>query len=415
MTNEEIDKGLIDQYLKNSVYGPWLNKTDTFSFKLEFIVSPECDQRCKYCYMCSNVKQPFPITDPKVIERNAVKSLDWVRQNNFRPSELVMFGGEVFSTELGFKVFELVAKNKDLFRNPMSLPTNGSFIFDEEKKRRVKKLLEGRTARVSFSVDGPFMEENRPLLSGKRDNKYYEDLFQFAKETDAGFHPMIYSEGVEHWKDNFLWFMEMFKKYDIPLQKLYLLEVRNWNWNLEQTGHYAEFLIFLLDWCKENIKAPLKDRLNVFNIFSNFFHTGRGWKCSFNMTHHLRLGDMAIVPCHRLMNDKFVSYWYNDDFSVKPGNVDFYILSKTMKAKNQPLCEACVLRHICIYGCMGSQFETTGDPFSPIPTVCRLSFVKLRTVARKLEEQGELAEFVSLFGTQDQRKAFQFFYKEVCK
>jgi len=42
---------------------------------------------------------------------------------------------------------------------------------------------------------------------------------------------MIYSNMIEYWSDNFLWFMRNYVKYGIPLNNLYLLEIRNVEWS----------------------------------------------------------------------------------------------------------------------------------------------------------------------------------------
>jgi len=49
-----------------------------------------------------------------------------------------------------------------------------------------------------------------------------------------GFHPMIYSNKIEYWIDNFLWFQKMFYKYGINPFNVYLLEVRNVEWLPQQ-------------------------------------------------------------------------------------------------------------------------------------------------------------------------------------
>lgn len=58
---------------------------------------------------------------------------------------------------------------------------------------------------------------------------------------------MVYSNGIEYWVDNFMWFIKMFLKYNIvkledlkflPRFPIYLLEVRNPEWKRK---HMIEF------------------------------------------------------------------------------------------------------------------------------------------------------------------------------
>jgi len=50
------------------------------------------------------------------------------------------------------------------------------------------------------------------------------------------------------------------------------------------------------------------------------------------------------------------------------------------------MCELCLIKHLCSGGCLGSQFETTGDLFSPIPSVCQLEHAKIRAMITAYKE-----------------------------
>ncbi|GAI68001.1 unnamed protein product, partial [marine sediment metagenome] len=50
------------------------------------------------------------------------------------------------------------------------------------------------------------------------------------------------------------------------------------------------------------------------------------------------------------------------------------------------MCESCLIKHLCSGGCLGSQFEVTGDLFSPIPSVCQLEHAKIKAIIMAYKE-----------------------------
>jgi hypothetical protein len=104
------------------------------------------------------------------------------------------------------------------------------------------------------------MENNRPygkqldlLNNDFRDDEYYDKVFKFAKEFNFGFHPMIYSNNIEKWIDNFNWFQEQFKNYDLPWPNIYLLQVRNKEWDEKSNLEFYNFIRYLIKWSWEKI------------------------------------------------------------------------------------------------------------------------------------------------------------------
>lgn len=90
--------------------------------------------------------------------------------------------------ELGYQVLDRVIEwqNGNEVRHPIVIPTNFTFIFDEDKIERIESLMEKSKERIllSASVDGKYCDENRPFINGKvRDDEYYDRMFRFAKKT----------------------------------------------------------------------------------------------------------------------------------------------------------------------------------------------------------------------------------------
>ena len=51
-------------------------------------------------------------------------------------------------------------------------------------------------------------------------------------------------------------------------------------------------------------------------------------------------------------------------------------------------CDKCVYNFCCLKGCYGSQLETMGDPFIPIPNICHFFDRKMSFLFKKYEELG---------------------------
>ena len=201
------------------------------------------------------------------------------------------------------------------------------------------------------------------------------------------------------WKDNFLWFQEMFKKYDIPWSAIYLLEIRNAEWGKQSILHFQEFIDFLIKWifynpCNGNTNKFINFLLRGgYNILRSPLTTiGRGLGCSIQSTFTIRLGDLAVVPCHRLSYDTFIYGYMTTDngkiTGIKAHNPELMVAITSLDGKNMPMCQSCLIKDLCSLGCLGSQFEITGDMFSPIPTVCQLEHAKLAAMVRSYSEIG---------------------------
>jgi radical SAM protein with 4Fe4S-binding SPASM domain len=246
-------------------------------------------------------------------------------------------------------------------------------------------------------------------------------MFKFASKHKFAFHPMIYSENIEKWKDNWLWFQDNFEKYGIPFDCIYLLEVRNNSWNKKQIKEYYKFIRFLVNWTWNKVKdrvSPSKFPLylfdyklfNTLNIFSNML---RGVGCSMQSTTQLRLGDLTTSVCHRA-SYKPHNLWrfVTDDkeiVDIEALNYNLAIAVASMDYKNSPFCNYCTIRDLCPGQCLGSMFETTGDPFMVIPTVCAVEHAKVAAILDELKELNLAHYFIEW--AEDKREAVKVYYK----
>ncbi|GAI97149.1 unnamed protein product, partial [marine sediment metagenome] len=240
--------------------------------------------------------------------------LDWLEGKGVR-YKIDFFSGEPMVQESAFRALEMIAERN--FVEKIIIPSNFTFILDESLTNRVEALLKrsrelNSPIILSASIDGKYCEENRPFRSRKEDprnDEYYDKVFKFCKTWGFSFHPMIYSEGIENWKQNFEWFQGMFRKFDIPFNSIYLLEIRNAEWTAPQVRTFAEFIRWLVNWTKDLLGERTVDFLfhRGFNILSNPLATvGRGLGCSIQSTLFIRLGDLSLMPCHRTSYPQFI-------------------------------------------------------------------------------------------------------------
>ena len=83
--------------------------------------------------------------------------------------------------------------------------------------------------------------------------------------------------------------------------------------------------------------------------------TGRGISCSEQTDFGVRLGDLAIVPCHRASYEGFNGGHFTVEEKEITGitseNPETYIMYKTFDIHNSPSCQNCVIGNICTQYC----------------------------------------------------------------
>ena len=433
---------LAESILQNNFFNVWSGGIDNANFsKIEIELTTTCNLGCKYCYIHRYGDSLYPksIRDRQTILKNLKILLNWLTENNLTP-HLDFFSGDPLSQEIGFEALEIIMDHyrglpKKARPGGISIPTNYTFLLDKDLKQRVEFLLRGFEelgiyVGLSASIDGKYLEhDNRPLLLVKgrkevmeesslpamtaserkevRDDEYYDEVFSFTNKAGGGLHPMIYSKGIEKWKDNFLWFQDMMKKHEIPWYKLYLLEVRNEEWSEEQMAELHNFSRFLVNWSFDRCDRNPEDFLyflfkkSGFNMLASPFNIiGRGLGCSFQSMVYVRMGDLSLIPCHRTSYDGFEYAKFkvmNDKIiGIESKNVEFLTTGLAFNAIAQPMCESCLIKHSCSHGCLGSQYEATGDMFSPILTVCKMEHAKIIGIVKGLIDCGIFNRILSL-------------------
>jgi len=405
MFYEEQNK-LLKSVLRHTFIDGFKNNIINFN-TIEYFISPKCNLQCKYCYLCRYGKQLYPeeIRDSEKIVKHSKILTDWLKSLNFRGS-LEIFSGEPTQLPYFWDILDYILER--LPNVHVTIPTNMTFLLNDELTKKMEERLKTRRVHLSASIDGKYLQNlNRPFKSNQvYSDEFFEKAFAFAKKWNLGFHPMIYSNGIELWQKNFLWFMDMYEKYELPKDSLYLLEVRNEEWNEKQIYELYKFMRFLVRYTYNEIankdKKVFRDFLfkkRGFNILSSPFTTlGRGIGCSIQSTLTVRLGDLAIVPCHRLSYNSLVAgYFVVKDgkiVDIRAENPEVFITILTTNTKDFPVCESCMLKHLCSGGCLGSQFEASGNMFAPIPTVCMAEHWKILGILLEMRELGILEDIM---------------------
>jgi len=431
-TRQEERNKQLDALFKMLFFETWRGENnDNYHKDIEFQISPYCNLKCIYCYYNRYGKGLYPedARNYDTIIRNTKLVLDWIEEHNYKIDVWNLFSGELLAQEIGFHVLDLMYQklkntNKNILPNTITIPTNLTFILDEETTNRVINWIHkfrnlGINFHLSCSVEGKYMEQNRPfrqnIEKGKelgkflfvpdkeepRDDKYYDRTFRFAKTFGYGFHPMIYSKNIELWKKNFIWFNEMFKKYNMPHNAIFLLEVRNPEWSPQAIRDFYDFIKFVYRYVYENIakcdsnvfREMLKKSQTINMLYStigiNFYS---GVPCSMQQTFFIRLGDLHIVPCHRLSYNgleygKFKTKG-NRINGIEAINVEQAVGIYSIDHENNPFCQTCPIKNICNHSCFGANLESTGEMMTVHPNVCELNYAKVKATADILDELG---------------------------
>ena len=410
---------------------------------LELIISPRCNLGCKYCYVHRFRKQIFDesIFDEEAIVTNLKKILKWLAKNEYNPN-IEIFSGELLGQEIGFKVLDIIYEHeaalpKELRNTFITIPTNFTFVCDEATHQRVNDILNkfqeiGITIGLSASFDGKYMEQNRPFLHDldiplhvNRDDEYYDKVFQYIKDTGSGIHPMVYSKNIDKWPQNWDWFQEMMQKYEIPWESIYLLQVRNEEWTEQNVQDLQKFIehLYAFVWEKVNhnpeflINFLLK--CNGFNLLGEpFSTTGRGLTCGIQSQLTIRVSDMMCYPCHRLgYKDLYFGQFVDDEEKVLRFNcVNPELMTAIFSAHKSQLayCNSCGIKDLCVGTCLGSQYESNRNMFTPIPSVCVVMHAIVATSIKCLKKYGAYNMMMAQM-TSEKRIQFSYVEKELEK
>lgn len=413
--NQAANDRCAELFLNNYFYERFRTGSELCS--LELIFTPQCNLKCSYCYLWKNEKALFSNcrASKETILHNLELVLKWLEKNKFHPN-LDIFSGEFFAQSIGYEALELIYEYQSRWEPELRskfiiIPTNMTFLCSDELTARVDALRDKFTSIgvemvLSASIDGKYIETNRTYdasldipIDVVRDDAYYEKVFQYCKKHTIYFHPMIYSKHIEKWKDNYLWFKKHITEMDWnPFRCVYLLEVRNEEWTMQDIKHFQEFVEFLYEelweFCghdKEVFTKCLIDRNHNLNILGNFLYQNPArYACSLQNSLCMRLDDLSMPPCHRTGYEHFIygKFVPDDEQILKfvSQRVELMVTINGMGQASLPYCTECPINQICLGQCLGAMYESNKNLLTPIPTVCALEHAKLATAMQCLEK-----------------------------
>ena len=416
--NDVLLKYLIDKMFFN-VFDVTEDQGRLINNRLELFITPTCNLQCKYCYVYKHGEELYPssINNKNCIMENLDKILTWLRLNDKSMHILDLFSGEIWGNSFGYDVLETILSNykKQKISNFIVIPSNMTFLFSEDGEEKIQYYIDefnkiGTRLVFSASVDGLYLEDDFRGFKSKKDRdaikrneEYYDKIFSFCSKNKFLFHPMVDAKSCKYWIDNYDWYQEMFLKYYHRYMDLMMLEVRDDNWEDEDIEYHHKMLKHIAEFQLKNmfdndigkfarhITKISKDSQVGFNNIGVLFQNNR-LTCGIQVTLCVRLGDMAIMPCHRTgYAPNIYGYMHIDgkNMSVTAKNVELAVRIYSMNPNlTHPKCDVCEYKHLCSKGCLGSQFETNTDLFQPCNSVCKMYKEKIDFLINLYEEWG---------------------------
>lgn len=389
--------------------------------EIEIYITNKCNQHCEYCYLHNNEElYPPEVNNEETILQNLNILYNWLIKNKCRISRIEFYSGEIWQTEFGLKILEITyqALLKGLNCKDFVIPTNGSFITDNYYLYTIQNTIDNFALldvrlEFSFSIDGAIIDNiNRPKNSSENlyTEDFYNKVFAFACHNNYRFHPMVAACSIEKWIENFKWWKEKCETYKLNVYSdVMMLEVRNDDWTEEKIKEYCNFLNYMIEDLYENdrdfffrmISGNLYDNESIGYCPIVIVQAPSYMTCSISDTLTIRLGDLAIAPCHRLSYDKFLYGHFiveNDEIVDIDAN-NFYMANRILLGNNKLLtigCDVCYLREYCIKNCMGVQLEVQKDPFIAVPNLCNFFKKKYHFLAIKYKELGLLEQLKTI-------------------
>lgn len=462
---ELIENFVSKRYLPN-IFSKNKNTVWQCGEGVQFIIRPQCNQKCSYCYITRFGDKLYPKETrlPSNELLNNIKILlNWFIENKVFIPEYQLFAGDIMGDKLYYKILDLFIEtfstikiqhmqNIQKWKKPVILlPTNGYYFRTDEHQnllREYKKKLDeaGFVLALSWSTDGLYAVDAREdaISKGHMTQEDYDKIFPFVKEMSIGIHGVIASECIHNWIKNYDWWIEMYKKYQ--LQEAfdgynvtpYFLEVRNYYWTDEDIEEFKKLVRHIWDVkLKLNHNSAEKmayylfvgDGKNDTLLKSPMYDVGRLTKlstieedlmqCNMAGIFRINVADMSLPLCHRTTYIQFNGGKFDiQDNKIKgiipSESTSTHMQLKTLAPKFFPKCCACRYKNFCIKGCLGSQYEYSGEILHPIPTVCKLEQAKIDTLLELYNTYGVFNEAVNKgYVEEDFKNIFIYLSKKI--
>lgn len=433
---KEQDK-LLKVVLDQRFFLPWKNigefkdeRSLQHDANLELYITNRCNQKCEYCYLYHNDEiYPKECNNDEVILHNLELLYRYCIANGYHIPEIDMFSGEIWHTDLGLRVLDTTLKytTQGLSYDHILISSNCSFVQNPDTFSRIQYYIDefnfqGHKLIFSISIDGKEIDSNgRERANGTQyTDDFYDTLFAFAKHNNFYFHPMVSAHNIDKWPENFKWWIKMCGYYGLDFFDIMLLEVRNDEWTDETIDKYCDFILTLADYFLQiKCHGDIKEMAHIFTVTRQSDKTPgvNGYypwalnktdsfvSCTAGTHLTVRLGDLAICPCHRTAYAKHLYGYFvvEDDMitgvrACNPQNA-IKILMTNMKTAMAG-CDCCLYKELCLKGCFGAQLEATGDMFFPCKTVCKFFKKKYDTLLQYYKDKG-LFDYYKTYSVQE--------------
>lgn len=391
---------------------------------LDLFITPTCNQQCTYCYVQKHKQFLYPdeINNKEVILHNLRLFLDYCLEKGYTFKRIDLFSGEIYGYPFGNAVFDIFLEyiKKGVKIEFISVPTNASFCFSQELISIMNKYIfqfEILHCRLSLSIsfDGPEIDKlSRPLLQNgvTKNNDYLTNLIQFMKLNRFGFHPMIDPATIELQKSNYDSWLKLLEENFLDEEmigtygQVMMLETRENTWTEDKIITFLEWVKYIAHkdievFFKGNVENFFRINAyleNLIDVFPEYFGprqitwtgytpyrlgpAGNSFGCVFGKSICIRMGDLAIGSCHRVMYPKFqLGKFIIDKDQDKITDIECYnypLTSATLitGVKTKPFCATCPIKDVCIKPCIGANYENSQELFYPVPENCTLQKAK---------------------------------------
>lgn len=416
------DDKLLSSFLNRYYFDEFFHERDGVKF-IEFFLKGDCPSKCSYCYLQKHLKDLYPCEydDDEKILKNTEIFLDFYIENKFK-CNIELFSGRMFyKGGIGLDVLELLY-NKfkdtvllDIYPTLILIPDDMQFVLDEDIVAEIERYIQqfaeiGIELAFSASVDGKNCDY---LRFGDRVDEFYETVFKLALKYHWGLHPMLSAFNVDKWEDNMQWWIDNNEKF---FNNTMILAVRDDNWTEDKLKIYLKLLDKTFDKLLKYYDNNKDEFLEaIFNYRPGDAYAF--WKlpleitesnpyreritCASQQAMHVRMGDLALVSCHRLAYPQYVAGKFiteNDKIiGLKAENPCLIMSTNSIKFDNLLNCCNCGISNFCMGPCLGSSYEANGDPFYPPRTVCQFYKADLYFKTVKLNKMGLLNRVKALY------------------
>lgn len=410
LTFQEENNALLTEIVK-SIMDQWTGKNASDRL-LELYITGDCNQKCEYCYLVKYGDQIYPkgLRNFEQILKNLKLLLNYLLENNLIPFRIDLFSGEILGTKLGNSVLDILLDyiKRGFSVKNICIPTNMSFCLTNEGTKVMDNYIqqfrkEDCAITLSCSMDGLIVDKMmRPFndnTSKLKTKEYYNRVISFCSKYSFGYHPMISAASLDYQKENYKTWLKILhlmypteEEFKANFGKVMQLVVRNNDWTDENIEKYLSWLNFLIDTDKkeyfdndnklffDNIFTHKIDEYQEVSYLPYLISEYPSFSCTIGGMLCIRLGDLAICPCHRTAYDKYLlgKFEVKDDkiIGIKANNVQLASAIYLTNTLIKPKCGECPISLICIKGCLGSQYENTNEIFYPVDSVCHLLKVK---------------------------------------